>query len=152
MFLFFYNHVLWSLAVTFETVIDMTIDSPVKTWIMIFVKPIWSCPPDCTIFILFTDVTLLLVNLYSYTHVLSQALFNFVQPHYLVIFVNLYDHMPYFITCINFILLNLLYSHICTIMCLMYDIFVLLYVFYFVFFLFMYDTDKCIYRFYIVVL
>ena len=35
MFLFLYNHVLWSSAVTLETVIDMMIDSPVKTWIII---------------------------------------------------------------------------------------------------------------------
>ena len=126
----------------------MMIDSSVKTWIIIFVNPIWSHPPDCTIFILFNDVKLLLVNLYGYTHVLSQVLFHFVQQHYLVIFVNLYNHMPHFITCINFILVNLLYLHIYMIMHLMYDIFILLYVFYF----FMYDTDECIYAFYIVVL
>ena len=71
MFLFLYDHVLWSLAATLETVIDMMIDSPVKTWIIIFVNPMQSHPPDCTIFILFNDIKFLLVYLYGYTHVFS---------------------------------------------------------------------------------
>ena len=95
-------------------------------------KPIWSCI-TWTHYSCF--VKLLLVNLYSYTHVSSQVLFCYVQQHYLIIFVNLYYHTPHFITCANFVLLNLLYLHIYMIMWLMYDIFVLLYVFHFFSFL-----------------
>ena len=83
MFLFLYDHVLWSLAFALETVKDIMIDSSIKTWIIIFVKPVWSCPSDCTIFILFNDVKSWLVHLYSHAHVFSQVSFILLQLVYL---------------------------------------------------------------------
>ena len=72
---FLHDHVLCSLVVTLETVIDMMIDCPVTTCIIIFLKPIQSHPPDYTSFILSNDAKLFLVLLYGHSHVLSQVLF-----------------------------------------------------------------------------
>ena len=60
-----------------------------------------------------------------YLYVVTMYYFCFVQQHYFIIFVNLYDHAPLSITCINFILLNLLYLHIYMFTHPMYGIFVL---------------------------
>ena len=63
------------------------------------------------------------------------------NPYVIVLFspydYGLYDHMPHFLMCINFILLNNLYQHTYMIIHLMYNIFILFYVLYFIFMYYM---------------
>ena len=134
-----------------------------ELWIImnyIIYKSIWSCPLyviTCTHFILCNNANLLSVCLYTPTPpICCHNVSFFILFHYATLFVNLYDHMSHFITCTNFVLLNLLYLHIYMITHLMYDIFCfvicLLFIFLFFFMYYTYDTDICIYVFYIIVL
>ena len=83
--------------------------------IRILVNPVWSCPPDCTNFILFHAV---IINLCIVTDVSPFFLFLFSTNTTLLYFSN-------YMTCINSVLLKFL-LHIWS--CTLYDNFVLLYV------------------------
>ena len=79
-------------------------------------------------------------NLYDHDHVPC-------NPYVIVLFSPydycIYDHMPNFLTYINFVLLNNLYQHTYMIMCPMYDIFILFYVLYFLFMYYMMYPYMC---------